>query len=58
MTPSQVRDRIRALEEKFSRIKGDFFQIANRQQSAPRDNVESATSGETREIREDLSRDR
>lgn len=57
MTPSQVRDRIRELEQKFSRIKEEFFQVANRQQGAPRDKGESATSGETGEIREDLTRD-
>lgn len=57
MTPCQVRDRIRELEEKFLRIKEELFQVANTQQGAPWDKGESATSGETGEIREGLARD-
>ncbi|WP_150691455.1 hypothetical protein [Pandoraea communis] len=29
MTPGQVRERIRALEQKFSRIEDEFHQVAN-----------------------------
>ncbi len=58
MTPSQVRNRIKALEEKFSRIKEEFFQLTHGQQSAPQRTSEEATSDESGEIREDLTRDR
>lgn len=58
MTPNQVRDRIRALEEKFSRIKEEFFQVVHSQEDAPRGNDEATASGEAGEIREDLTRDR
>lgn len=58
MTPSQVRERIRELEAKFSRIKEDFFQVVHSQEDAPRRNDEATPSGEAGEIREDLTRDR
>ncbi|VVE13220.1 MULTISPECIES: hypothetical protein [Pandoraea] len=58
MTPSQVRERIRELEAKFSRIKEEFYQVVHSQEDAPRDNDEATASGEAGEIGEDLTGDR
>ncbi|VVE65396.1 hypothetical protein PAN31117_01855 [Pandoraea anapnoica] len=55
MTPSQLRDRIRELEAKFSRIKEEFYQVAHSQEDAPRVNDEATASGEAGEIGEDLT---
>ncbi|VVE21906.1 hypothetical protein PHO31112_03174 [Pandoraea horticolens] len=58
MTPSQVRDRIRELEQKFSRLKNEFRQVASGRKRAPRKWGEAAASVEAGEIREDLTGDR
>lgn len=58
MTPSQVRDRIRELEQKFLRIRNAFHQVANGREGAPLQRGEAAASVEAGEIREDLTGDR
>jgi hypothetical protein len=58
MTPGQVRDRIRELEDKFSRIKAEFLQVAHGQKEASSQKSEVAASGDAGEIREDRTRDR